>query len=172
MFIDVDLYAANKWKRFANYLIDITIFYIFILISSSLVFIILYFIGNLTGNFELFYSLEETLNNVNPLLDRIISILLYGLFMFFVEYLSKGRSIGKLITGTMVITYDAEKPDRNTYLKRNFSRCVPFDQLSFFGAYGWHDKWSRTTVVNKKEFESAYNNNMSIESLGENIEND
>ena len=75
--------------------------------------------------------------------------------MFLVEFATNGKSLGKFITGTMVVKEDGSLPTSNDFLKRNFSRIVPFDSLSFLGNRGWHDSWSDTKVVKKKSYLEA-----------------
>jgi uncharacterized RDD family membrane protein YckC len=60
-----------------------------------------------------------------------------------------GRTPGKMIMGTRVVTLDGELPSFWQCLGRTATRFVPFEPLSFIGAkaIGWHDKWSDTRVV-------------------------
>lgn len=60
-----------------------------------------------------------------------------------------GRTIGKLITGTKVVSEDGHRPSFSAVLKRTLSRFIPFEAFSFFGkdARGWHDTLSKTYVV-------------------------
>lgn len=61
-----------------------------------------------------------------------------------------GRSLGKFITGTIVVDENGQKPSFGTIFKRTLCRLIPFDALSFLGSRGWHDSISDTYVVNKK----------------------
>ena len=67
---------------------------------------------------------------------------------------ANGQSIGKMITGTIVVTEDGQKPSFGQILGRSFARIVPFEPFSFLGndASGWHDKWSETKVILKSEY--------------------
>ena len=87
--------------------------------------------------------------------------------MFLTETLTKGRSLGKLITGTMVVNENGSLPTSNDFLKRNFSRIIPFDAFSFFGARGWHDSWSNTKVVKRTAYLEAVERENSIEDIGQ-----
>lgn len=157
----VERNKAGLGYRFANYCIDFifSIFLIWILIAT--VVIVLYFVKGVDSE-ESF----DFLANLNPLVDRVMTVLLYAFIMFLTEKLSKGRSLGKLITGTKVVKSDGSELTTDDLLKRNFSRAVPFDPLSFFGNNGWHDKWSDTNVVRIKAFESAKNIEKDLESIG------
>jgi hypothetical protein len=79
---------------------------------------------------------------------------------------AKGRSLGKLITGTKVIKTDGSELSYTDLLKRNFIRAVPFDQLSFMGSKGWHDNFSDTAVVRKNNFEKAKSLESDLEMIG------
>jgi uncharacterized RDD family membrane protein YckC len=59
-----------------------------------------------------------------------------------------GWTIGKLITGTRVVTQDGEKPGFLRVCGRTLARFIPFEPFSFlFGKAGWHDALSGTRVV-------------------------
>ena len=62
-------------------------------------------------------------------------------------------TIGKYITGTRVVDLNGDAPDIEQYVKRSFSRIVPFEALSFFGSTpgGWHDRWSDTLVIDERK---------------------
>lgn len=83
------------------------------------------------------------------------------------EYFTKGRTIGKYITGTRVIRTDGQNPTFEEYLIRNISRLVPFDAFSFLGGgNGWHDSWSDTRVINIKNYEAEKQAKDDINSIG------
>jgi uncharacterized RDD family membrane protein YckC len=60
-----------------------------------------------------------------------------------------GRTLGKLVTGTMVVNEEGGKPSLGQVVGRTFSRFIPFEAFSFFvsSARGWHDSIPRTYVV-------------------------
>jgi uncharacterized RDD family membrane protein YckC len=60
-----------------------------------------------------------------------------------------GRTLGKMVTGTRVVTLTGAQPSFWQCLGRTCTRFVPFEPLSFVGskAIGWHDKWSHTRVI-------------------------
>jgi uncharacterized RDD family membrane protein YckC len=77
-----------------------------------------------------------------------------GYIAVLIYYLSTegvfGRSLGKLVTRTRVVTVDGGTPTFLQILGRTVSRWVPFEAFSFFGGppvVGWHDSWSNTRVV-------------------------
>ncbi|TWP24833.1 RDD family protein [Apibacter muscae] len=146
-------HLAPRTLRFLSYAIDIIVFYILIFSTG-----ILSPILNARGWIYLLGS--------NPLIDRLFAMVLFVIYFFLLESLLKGKTIGKLITGTRVVTEEGEKPSIITSLKRNLIRIVPFDTLSFFGEIGWHDRWSKTRVVKAKNFDREFYDQTSIDDLG------
>ena len=61
-----------------------------------------------------------------------------------------GRTPGKFVFGTVVVDMKGGKPAFATLLGRTLCRFIPFEPFSFFGAAGWHDKFSKTRVVRKR----------------------
>ena len=81
------------------------------------------------------------------LIVYITTILYYLLFEFYT-----GKTIGKLITKTIVVNENGNKPSFNSILWRTLSRIIPFDGLSFLGSSsGWHDNLSKTIVINSNK---------------------
>ncbi len=121
--------SASGWKRFFNYIIDIIAFYI-------IIFIIAIAFG--------FLGMAEMLTKTNIyILSALILILYYSL----TEGIS-GRTLGKLITGTKVITEDGGNPGFTKILVRTLCRFIPFEAFSFLGdGTGWHDTITKTRVV-------------------------
>jgi uncharacterized RDD family membrane protein YckC len=67
---------------------------------------------------------------------------------YFLCEATTGRTVGKLVSGTRVVTESGGKPTTLQILQRTLSRMVPFEPFSFFGpSTGWHDRWSKTRVV-------------------------
>ena len=139
---EVILEQAGSGQRFLNYLIDAASFY-FVAIGVG-IFIGIFFPSTLS------YIDEESVRF--SIIDRIISLILYGLYMSIIEALFKGRSLGKLITGTKAVNEDGTTINTSTAFIRGFSRAVPFNVFSALGSppYPWHDKWSKTYVVSIK----------------------
>jgi uncharacterized RDD family membrane protein YckC len=63
-----------------------------------------------------------------------------------------GRTVGKLLTGTRVVTADGGQPRFAQILGRTAARFVPFEAFSFLGSTsGWHDRWSGTRVIRVRQ---------------------
>ena len=141
--LDEKLLASNG-SRFINYILDIVIILVLIFVISLMI----AFLANFMGWNDLLYWLGNLSDLEGQLVFVVISIFYYslseGLF---------GRSIGKFVTGTIVVDENGEKPSFGTIFKRTLCRLIPFDGFSFLGSRGWHDSISDTYVVNKKDLE-------------------
>lgn len=80
------------------------------------------------------------------------------LLMYFAYYVgmeaSTGKTVGKYVTGTQVLTQDGEQPSGGTIFIRTLCRIIPFEPFSLlFNNYarGWHDNWSETRVVKTRK---------------------
>ncbi|WP_284653759.1 RDD family protein [Flavobacterium terrisoli] len=141
-FLITEEILATHRQRMLNYLIDSVVQIVWIFIA--LVFISI--IAVITDNKD-FIDRLATSKLAQYTLTLCIVLFYYNLF----EILS-ARTIGKLITKTMVVDQYGEKPNQETILVRSLCRLIPFNVLSFIGfpARGWHDSISKTYVVNKK----------------------
>ncbi len=129
---------ASTGKRFVNYLVDIVSFYIAI-----------FGLGILIGIFVpgVITALDDLASYT--LLDRLVSLILYAIFMGLVEGMFKGKTLGKLITRTRAVNLDGTPVSFATAFARGFSRAVPFCALSAFGSPSnpWQDRWTNTMVI-------------------------
>ncbi len=125
---------ATQGQRFLNLLIDYVGFMMFAVVVGGV-------IGVAAPNVDLEQS--------GPLMDRVWGMGLMLLYYVGLEGVF-GRTLGKLVTGTMVLNSDDEsRPGPARLLGRTAARFVPFEAFSFLGgdASGWHDRWSNTRVV-------------------------
>jgi len=120
---------ASKKKRLFNSILD-SIFYAFL--TVPLLFIL------------------ETLSENNEELTNVITTI-FPIFYYIIMEAILGQTLGKMITNTVVVTEDGEKPTLGTILLRTIVRFIPFDAFSYLGQRdtGWHDRWSKTRVVSK-----------------------
>ena len=157
----IDRHRATKGMRFANILVD--------RIAFNFIFFALGLLGGiLDGMFGMYYFTKffDNLAELGRVADIIITSIIFFFYIFLIEYFTKGRSLGKYITGTKVIMTDGKEPTFSDYFMRNIIRLVPFDALSFFGENGWHDSWSDTRVVRIKDYEAALKLEKEMEMLG------
>lgn len=140
-----DKLLASTGQRFLNYILDT-------IAVLALVFCISFLLA-ITGALLGFTGILTWLENVGTLEERLIFILITVVYYLITESLF-GRSLGKVITGTVVVDENGIKPSFGTIFKRSLCRIIPFDGLSFLGSgRGWHDSISDTYVVNKKALE-------------------
>lgn len=133
--------SAGSGLRLANYFIDIIGFYIFVIIVSILIGIIFAMLDP--------SALTDIKNDDTKILTYLFAIVGGVIYFSLIEYVTGGRSLGKLITKTKVITLEGEKPSFQTYIVRSLCRFIPFEIFSFLGSEdaGWHDSISGTRVV-------------------------
>ncbi len=136
---DYQYEEASTGIRFANYIIDLISFYI-LFIGAFTAFILI------TNDEAIITWIDE----LPVLVDRLLGLLMYGIYMSLVEGFSKGRSLGKLITGTRAIRWDNQPFSWSDALGRGFSRVVPFEPFSALWGNPWHDKWTDTRVVKNR----------------------
>ncbi|MEO7445746.1 MAG: RDD family protein [Ferruginibacter sp.] len=137
---DTLLIRAGGGKRFLNYILD------------YIAFILCFVVIGITGNLSFGDGFSDGLESINPIIDRIVTYLCYGLFMFLQEWVFRGRSIGKFITGTMTLNLDGSKITTSKAMTRALSRLVPFETFSALGSPcdPWHDRWTDTMVIDIK----------------------
>ena len=102
------------------------------------------------------YAPNEWFATMNSGGERLLgagSIFLY----YAVMEATTQRTIGKYITGTMVIDESGYKPSIKSILGRSLCRIFTIEVLSFFKMFprGWHDSASGTYVVNAKKYRDA-----------------
>ncbi len=147
LFVEDRYERAETGKRFANYIIDVVVFYA-----------LAFGVGVIIA-----MASPETIDDLAEgdvgfgLLDRLISLVLYGLYMSIVEAVFKGKSVGKLITGTRAVNLDGTPISVGKAFGRGFSRAVPFCVFSAFGSppNPWQDKWTDTMVIDERK--SSFN---------------
>lgn len=93
---------------------------------------------------------------VLPLDLLIFQFVFYTLFETFT-----GKTPGKYVTKTEVVLIDGSRPGFFTILGRSLTRIMFIDTLSFLlNKRGWHDYFSNTYVISKKQKSNNYNANI------------
>ncbi len=138
---DNHVVRADTGKRFANYIIDLIVFYL-------LAFTLAIVIGLLS---------PDTLNGIAEddtvdLGGRLLILVFYGLYMGLVEAIFKGKSLGKLITRTRAVNLDGSPISISTAFMRGLCRAVPFCAFSALGSpcNPWQDKWTDTVMMDER----------------------
>ena len=132
---------ASIGARFANYLIDVIAFYVFIFVIGAL-------LGAMPVQNERDYYGEESLMG-SPWADFLFTYLIYVLYYTVFEGLTKGKTLGKLITGTVAVQENGDSISWKDALLRSLCRIVPFEPFSAFARAPWHDSWTKTMVIKK-----------------------
>ncbi|MDB5200972.1 MAG: hypothetical protein JWQ27_381 [Ferruginibacter sp.] len=136
------LVRATTGKRFANYIIDLIVFYLLLFLFGIIIAL----------------AAPSVIDGIpdDPgfgLFDRLLAIFFYGVYMGIVEAVFKGKSIGKLITGTKAVNLDGSQISSRTAFGRGLSKAVPFCAFSALGTpcIPWQDKWTDTMVIDEKQ---------------------
>lgn len=143
--LDNELLASHG-QRFANYLID----YICQVVMMFGAFVIILMVASSSGNKNIIADIESVTDIVKYAFVTLIILIYYNVFEIFFSV-----TIGKLITNTVVVDRNGNKPTSDEILIRSICRLIPFEILSFLGApgKGWHDAISKTYVVKRKILE-------------------
>ena len=141
--------VARTWQRFVTALVDTTCIYIISVFVFFVVGIVIVVAG---GD-------EATVNAVAD--DSLISNLGLGVLLNFLYYLPQeaiwGRTIGKLVTRTKVVSEDGSRLTAARALGRTAARLIPFEALSFLGGgqpVGIHDRMAHSRVVDTRRSSS------------------
>lgn len=143
--LDDELFASHG-QRFANYLID----YICQVIMMFGIFMIILIVAISNGNKDIVAEIESVKDVVKYAFVSAIILVYYNFFEIFFAV-----TIGKLVTNTVVVDRNGEKPTTDEILVRSICRLIPFEILSFLSppGKGWHDSISKTYVVKRKVLE-------------------
>jgi uncharacterized RDD family membrane protein YckC len=127
--------------RFANYLIDSIVNFVgFFIVAMILVILSL----ALDIPFMNFFYGDDILSKVH---QYIFLLIVYVSIYTITETASKGRTLGKLITGTKAVKEDGSPLTKKDAFIRSLCRMIPFEALSAFSDQFWHDRISKTAVI-------------------------
>lgn len=143
----LSLEEASTGKRFLNLIIDgIVVQYALGLLTGFVLALILYKFFPETA--YSFYVERETMTFLG--ISYLIGLVNYTIYYTFCEKLFKGKTLGKLITGTRAVRFDGSELRWKDALLRSLVRFVPFEPFSvWFGEGLWHDRWTNTIVIRK-----------------------
>jgi uncharacterized RDD family membrane protein YckC len=130
--------------RFVNFLIDRVVF-------LGIIFVIALLWEALAGKTGA--TLDNSILRQNTieakLLDILLTAVLTVIYYTISEGVSKGRTIGKMVTGTIAIREDGVPFTFKDAFMRSLCRIIPFEPFSALGYRPWHDSMSKTAVVKK-----------------------
>jgi len=112
-----------------------------------------------TAYLVLFFVIAGTisllLTGVNQIISGFVSfVLLFALYFayYMVLEVKFGKTLGKMLTKTVVVKPNGESPTATDIFIRTLCRFIPFDQFSYiFTKYGFHDYLSKTMVIKTKK---------------------
>lgn len=145
--LDITLEPVSAGTRFLHYLIDTIGFYVLIFIIGGAI-----GIGAVANDMDV----EDTglVGNAGTaiLLQYLLSFLLYVGFYTFMEGMTKGKTLGKYLTGCRVVKDNSGSAIswKDAFL-RSLCRVVPFEPFSTFGRRPWHDRWTDTIVIKERK---------------------
>ncbi|KAF2334357.1 RDD family protein [Flavobacterium daemonense] len=130
--------------RFFNCIIDSFFIFISIFVVAFLVIII-----EKISNWDIYDPWVDIMEKLG-MFGAYVSFAIFYYLIF--EWLF-GRTIGKIITGCVVVNENGLKPNFKVICIRTLCRLIPLDALSFLGKSEriWHDSLSKTYVVEKKD---------------------
>ncbi|NMH27831.1 RDD family protein [Flavobacterium silvaticum] len=127
----IEAATVGSGLRLANYFIDTVAILI-------LAFVLIFFVNTI---------LWIGSQTVRMLLSNLLLLATVVLYYIILESRFQ-KTLGKLITGSKVITIEGNRPGFNDIFIRTLCRFIPFDNVSFlFTKNGFHDKFSKTTVI-------------------------
>jgi uncharacterized RDD family membrane protein YckC len=132
-----EIEPVGRWLRFGTLVIDSIVMY-------ALEFCVLVVLALAFGNASI-----TALDGVSGWLFGLVFGFTYYVFFEGIW----GRTPGKFVCGTIVVTEDGTKPSLGRIAQRSLCRYIPFEPFSFFGergARGWHDSISKTCVVSAR----------------------
>jgi uncharacterized RDD family membrane protein YckC len=142
----VQVNGVTSGIRFVYYLIDSVIYYLLSTLLSGILALIIPYLFN-------FNDMNQS-NSLAIVIIYLISFLFSWSILFMYYFILErtiDATIGKLIFGYVVVDKYGNKPSGRQIAIRSVSRLVPFEAFSCFSWKGWHDRWSDTMVISKKE---------------------
>ena len=143
-----EIKTIQGWARFGHYMLD----GVFIWILQALAGFVIGLVTGMQGSLQ--YGEEVDIGFRLGLTFVNMGILFLYYTIFEIMYSS---TPAKMILGRVVIDEYALRPQAGSIMIRSLSRLVPFEAFSCLSDRGWHDRWSKTFVVDKAEAETLWN---------------
>jgi uncharacterized RDD family membrane protein YckC len=124
--------SVDKGARLGNFIIDLLIVVACILTLTLII--------------QNFYP--EILDDNSLAFEIVFSGTIFC-YYFFLELLL-GQTVGKMLTKTIVVDKNGNKPKTLRLIIRTLVRFIPFEWFTFlFANFGLHDFLSKTTVIKR-----------------------
>ncbi|MCU4158119.1 RDD family protein [Carboxylicivirga sp. A043] len=126
-------HQASKGQRIVNGLIDWAFSFLFFILTINLFNVVIPETNQMPNLIVFKYTLGA------------VAIILYYSIMESIT----GRTFGKMITGTKVVSESGQQPPLSSILMRSVYRIIPIDWLSllYWKYECGHDRWTKTRVV-------------------------
>ena len=140
---------ASKAMRLVNFIIDMIIVGIINSVIGGMIQMMVFAayisdIGTNASDFSLTMPLALMFS------VWVIQIVLFLGYFTICEKLINGRTIGKMVTGTMALREDGAPLSWKNAILRSLCRLIPFEPfVAIFTDYPWHDDFTRTIVIKK-----------------------
>jgi len=138
---------ASTGQRFLHFIIDTVILCnVYAALAGAAISIVMLMMGIDPMSTAMFDD-----SATSKVLSYLVGALCIVLSYTFIEGATKGRTLGKLITGTEVLREDGTTITFKDAWMRAWCRVVPLETFSGLSGYPWHDKWTKTIVVKKRK---------------------
>ena len=137
---------ASTGQRFLHFIIDtIILCNVYAALAGAAIAIVMLMSGVEPTSTAMFDD-----SATSKLLSYLVGALCIVLSFTLIEGATKGRTLGKLLTRTVVVKEDGSPITFKDAWLRALCRIVPFEPFSGLSGYPWHDKWTNTIVVKKR----------------------
>ncbi|THU36879.1 RDD family protein [Niastella caeni] len=140
MYVD----PVPRGVRFVNYVVDQVVMGAII---NAGTYAFKYVVTSRGENYKNYVIFQETMSGL--MAQFALSLVVIFFYYLIFEAVTKGRTFGKILTGTIAITQDGSPFTFKHALMRTLCRLIPFEAFSAFGYLPWHDSLSKTAVVRK-----------------------
>jgi len=137
----VQLIKASRTTRFFNLVIDMLIMSVTVGLLLDLAKPLLP--GLLTKKYILASG-----NNWEFAFGVPFVLIKWFIYYLLFEALMNGQTPGKMITKTRAVQLDGTPMETGMVVLRSLLRIIPLEAICIFFGEPWHDKWSKTMVVN------------------------
>jgi len=138
---EINLVPASSGQRLVNFIVDMLLFNC-LSAGVGIVIGLMLAASNATG--EQVDTESDAMQLFFSILTLILALAYYTLFEG-----AKGRTPGKMATGTIVVKENGNPITYKDALLRSLCRFVPFEFISILFGRPWHDTWTKTMVVKK-----------------------
>ncbi|GGB19586.1 RDD family protein [Puia dinghuensis] len=141
--IEYTYLQARGSLRFTNWIVDRLVFF-------GLWRLLLYFFTYPLARFLVAHRIES--RGLFLLFFFCLAILVFVAYFTVFEAATGGKTPGKFITRTRAVTADGFRITVRTALLRSLCRVIPLEAFSALGnpSYPWHDRLTKTLVVDEK----------------------